>query len=209
MRRTRTVKACGPDLSMLRSTRDNANALRGDGDKKARSPRRARSKPLKPFARGRPGISGEPVVTNLRVFYFYTQGCGCTGHPAFPAPSHRGHECLKLGQGMSREGGLVFSDVPRTLRSARSGALLIRGPRSRPTRSRLCEAALHAASRPGQETSERIFVHRNKTRVHHPANGQWRFGRLLCKGAPHVTRRPGSAANLARCPSKASGRNHA
>ena len=26
------------------------------------------------------------MVSNLRVFYFYTQGCGCTGHPAFPAP---------------------------------------------------------------------------------------------------------------------------
>jgi hypothetical protein len=24
-------------------------------------------------------------------------------------------------------------------------------------------------------------LHRNKTRIHHPANGQWRFGRLLCK----------------------------
>jgi hypothetical protein len=27
------------------------------------------------------------VVTNLRVFYFYTQGCGRIERPAFPAPS--------------------------------------------------------------------------------------------------------------------------
>jgi hypothetical protein len=57
--------------------------LRGDGDKKP-DRRGARSKPLKPIAQGRPGISGEPVVTNLRVFYFYTQGCGCAEAPGFP-----------------------------------------------------------------------------------------------------------------------------
>src|SRR5580700_2938536 len=61
--------------------------LRGNGGNKARSPGRARSKPLKPFAQGRPGISGEPVVTNLRVFYLYTQGRGLIRSPAFPAPS--------------------------------------------------------------------------------------------------------------------------
>ena len=27
------------------------------------------------------------MVTILRAFYFCTQGCGCIGHPAFPAPS--------------------------------------------------------------------------------------------------------------------------
>jgi hypothetical protein len=34
-----------------------------------------------------PGESGVTVVTNLRVFYFYTQGCGRIERPAFPAPS--------------------------------------------------------------------------------------------------------------------------
>jgi hypothetical protein len=33
-----------------------------DGDKRARSPGRARRKPLKPIAQGRPDVSGEPVV---------------------------------------------------------------------------------------------------------------------------------------------------
>jgi hypothetical protein len=34
-----------------------------DGGKKARSPGRARRKPLKPLAQGMPDRSGEPVVT--------------------------------------------------------------------------------------------------------------------------------------------------
>src|SRR4030081_1570484 len=57
-----------------------------DGDKKARSPGRARSKP-ETMAQGRPECSGEPVVTTLVCFLLCTRGCGCTGHPAFPAPS--------------------------------------------------------------------------------------------------------------------------
>src|SRR5205809_299436 len=35
-----------------------------------------------------PGYSGVPVVTMLVCFVlFRTRGCGCIGHPAFPAPS--------------------------------------------------------------------------------------------------------------------------
>jgi hypothetical protein len=34
-----------------------------------------------------PGYPGEPVVTNARAYYHTTRGCGCDGHPAFPAPS--------------------------------------------------------------------------------------------------------------------------
>jgi hypothetical protein len=42
---------------------------------------------VKTIAQGRPGFSGEPVVTTLVCFLFHTRGCGCGGHPAFPAPS--------------------------------------------------------------------------------------------------------------------------
>jgi hypothetical protein len=42
-----------------------------DGDKKARSPRRARRKPLKPFAQGMPDASGEPVVTTFVWFFLF------------------------------------------------------------------------------------------------------------------------------------------
>jgi putative proteasome-type protease len=34
-----------------------------------------------------PGVSGVTVVTNARVYYHYTRGCGRIGRPAFPAPS--------------------------------------------------------------------------------------------------------------------------
>src|SRR6266571_6709642 len=60
----------------------------GDGVKQAWSPRRARRKPLKPLRGECRAESGEPVVTTLVCFVFYrTRGCGCIGHPAFPAPS--------------------------------------------------------------------------------------------------------------------------
>jgi hypothetical protein len=42
---------------------------------------------VKTIAQGRPGNSGEPVVTMLVWFLIPTRGCGCIGHPAFPAPS--------------------------------------------------------------------------------------------------------------------------
>src|SRR5580692_3912700 len=58
----------------------------GDGGNKARSPGRARNKLLKPSRAGMPGDPGATVVTNSCVYYFYTRGCGCNGHPAFPTP---------------------------------------------------------------------------------------------------------------------------
>jgi hypothetical protein len=74
----------------------------GDGDKKARSPGRARRKPLKPLRAGMPGDPGATVVTCLRAFYFCTQGCGCNGHPAFPTPSVFGGEGFMHNSGASR-----------------------------------------------------------------------------------------------------------
>src|SRR3984885_12357195 len=58
----------------------------GDGGNKARSPGRARNKLLKPSRAGIPGDPGATVVTNACVLLPYTRGCGCNGHPAFPAP---------------------------------------------------------------------------------------------------------------------------
>ena len=42
---------------------------------------------VKTIARGMPGVSGVTVVTNARVYYQHTRGCGRIGRPAFPAPS--------------------------------------------------------------------------------------------------------------------------
>src|SRR6202140_3766078 len=50
----RTEKSCGPDASTLVSSLREA-IFASDGDKKARSPGRARRKPLKPLRAGMPG----------------------------------------------------------------------------------------------------------------------------------------------------------
>jgi hypothetical protein len=87
----RTAKPCGPDaptlafkLVMMLSHHT------GDGGNKARSPGRARSKPLKPLRR-----EGRMNRLNLWrrhscAFLPCTRGCGCGEHPAFPAPSLEG-----------------------------------------------------------------------------------------------------------------------
>ena len=62
------------------------------------------------IARGMPGVSGVTVVTNLRVFYFYTQGCGRIERPAFPAPSMGESFIAGLGR-ITRRGGERVSVV--------------------------------------------------------------------------------------------------
>jgi len=92
----RTAKSCGPDAPMLASSsrsRVGPTGLRqdisaGDGGKQARSPGRARRKPLKPLRAGMSGDSGVLVVTRVRSTNTKcTRGRGCNGHPAFPTPS--------------------------------------------------------------------------------------------------------------------------
>jgi hypothetical protein len=92
------VKSCGPDASTLASSVAEARSAQpgwtkpcnpqGDGGKRARSPGRARRKPLKPLRAGTPGDSGCSLLlvcisTNAKR----TRGCGCHWHPAFPTPS--------------------------------------------------------------------------------------------------------------------------
>src|SRR6185437_15205537 len=60
-----------------------------DGGNKARSPRRARRKPLKPLRREGRSDPPTPVVTSV-CFHFLHTDRGCSGHPAFPAPSLEG-----------------------------------------------------------------------------------------------------------------------
>ena len=79
-RQVRGVKSAQPGL-------DKTYPL-GDGGKSARSPGRARRKPLKPLRAGMPGDSGVLVVTRVRSANTKcTRGRGCNGHPAFPTPS--------------------------------------------------------------------------------------------------------------------------
>jgi hypothetical protein len=60
--------------------------LAGDGGKRARSPGRARSKPLKPSRRECRTIAVCPWLLTP-VLSCCTGGHGCNAHPAFPAPS--------------------------------------------------------------------------------------------------------------------------
>src|ERR1035441_9272523 len=59
---------------------------RGDGGKKARSPGRARRKPLKPSRAGMPGDPGATVVTNARAYYSPRAAAGATGTRHSPRP---------------------------------------------------------------------------------------------------------------------------
>ena len=93
----RTAKSCGPDAPTLASSLAefksaqpglDKNIFADDGGKRARSPGRARRKPLKPLRAGTPGDSGVLVVTRVRsTTTKCTRGRGCHGHPAFPTPS--------------------------------------------------------------------------------------------------------------------------
>src|ERR1700731_2194539 len=77
-RRTRTGKSCGPDAPTLASSLAESFP-RGDGGKQARSPGRARRKPLKPLRRECRVFPGEPVVTNARVYYTPRAAAGASG----------------------------------------------------------------------------------------------------------------------------------
>src|SRR6266436_2517244 len=103
----RTAKSCGPDAPTLASSlrsRVGPTGLRqdlsaGDGGKTARSPGRARRKPLKPLRAGTPGDSGVLVVTRVRsTTTKCTRGRGCNGHPAFPTPSKGRKIYQRLGR---------------------------------------------------------------------------------------------------------------
>ena len=92
----RTAKSCGPDAPTLASSLRRHVGPTGlrqpisadDGGKQARSPGRARRKPLKPLRAGTSGDSGVLVVTRVRsTTTKCTRGRGCQGHPAFPTPS--------------------------------------------------------------------------------------------------------------------------
>ena len=71
-----------------RQVRGDASHHAGDGGNKARSPGRARRKPLKPSRRECRDASAEPVCScAFLVERKGTRDRGCSQHPAFPAPS--------------------------------------------------------------------------------------------------------------------------
>jgi hypothetical protein len=92
----RTAKSCGPDAPTLASSsrRQVGPTGRGqslnplsDGGKQARSPGRARRKPLKPLRAGMPGDSGVLVVTRVRSTTIIAhETAGATGTRRSPRP---------------------------------------------------------------------------------------------------------------------------
>ena len=98
-RRSRVV------LTPRRRRQVSREDARDDGDKKARSPGRARRKPLKPFACGNAGcFPGDPAVTNARVYYTTRAAAGALGTRHSPRPLIEGHELLNRNPGKSRCG---------------------------------------------------------------------------------------------------------
>src|SRR5271156_6866366 len=111
MRRKWTAKSCGPDAPTLAS-RSRGWPRETTGAKEP-GPRGERAVSRNTIAWGMPDVSGASAV-NTRVHTpttKRTRGCGCIGHPAFPAPSDtRGwHRFAKLGRIVPREcGGVSF-----------------------------------------------------------------------------------------------------
>jgi hypothetical protein len=77
--------------------------LAGDGGKRARSPGRARSKPLKPSRRECRTIAVCPWLLTP-VLSCCTGGQGCNARPAFPAPSAFRWACSSHNSGVTRRG---------------------------------------------------------------------------------------------------------
>jgi hypothetical protein len=96
---SRTAKSCGPDAPTLASSWRKA-IFADDGGKQARSPGRARRKPLKPLRRECRVIPGEPVVTNARVYYTPRAAAGASGarHSLRPLISEGGMFPEKLAR---------------------------------------------------------------------------------------------------------------
>jgi len=117
----RTAKSCGSGTPTLVPSSRGRNPFGSDGGNQARSPGRARRKPLKPLRREGRAFPANLWWTYSCAFLFRTRGCGCAVAPGFPcALSLRGVRA-KLGR-----------DRVARARSAAPDALTIEGERARP-----------------------------------------------------------------------------
>jgi hypothetical protein len=107
-RRSRVVLASVADVKLAEAASsqpgfDRPSIRSATVTKRNSSPGRARRKPLKPLRGESRVISGVLVVTIVCLLPMHT-GCGCSGHPAFPAPSpFRGQRFCKTSDGPRRE----------------------------------------------------------------------------------------------------------
>jgi hypothetical protein len=112
-------KSCGPGAPTLASSlrkvfrrrRWQKSPVTGESTKET----------VKTIAQGRPGQSGEPVVTTLVCFiYFAREAAGATGTRLSLRPlSFEGHCLAKLGRVAPRECGFVFEIRKPSLRGAK------------------------------------------------------------------------------------------
>src|SRR6266478_4289206 len=111
----RTAKSCDPDAPTLASSSRRQVGPTGlrhaisadDGGKQARSPGRARRKPLKPLRAGMPGDSGVLVVTRVRSTTIIAhETAGALGIRHSPRPLSGGK--YEHGPGASRRGDAML-----------------------------------------------------------------------------------------------------
>ena len=109
----RTAKSCGPDASTPASSW-RKKFPRGDGDKKARSPGRARNKLLKPSRAGMPGDPGATVVTNAcALLHFAHAAAGAMGTRHSPRPLWADRSCTTRAQCAARRRSVSGCHRPR------------------------------------------------------------------------------------------------
>jgi hypothetical protein len=80
-----------------------------DGDKKARSPGRARRKPLKPLRRECRVISAEPVVSNSCAYFFAHEAAGAASTRHSLRPLFFGAHIFTYHSGAKRAAGMNLS----------------------------------------------------------------------------------------------------
>src|SRR5258706_6006749 len=112
----RTAKSCGPDAPTLASSLRRHVGPTGlrqpisadDGGKQARSPGRARRKPLKPLRAGMPGDPGATVVTTRVLSTFAHEAAGAAGTRQSPRPLFSGRKIhAQLGRIAPRDREVV------------------------------------------------------------------------------------------------------
>jgi len=114
------------NFSMAAATvNDAASNPRGDGGKRNSSPGRSRIS-RKTIAWGMPDVSGASAVNTGVTTNMRAPGCGCIGHPAFPAPSSMTGEGLEgQASGATRAEkakSCLIADTRSRRRTAGSGA---------------------------------------------------------------------------------------
>jgi hypothetical protein len=98
-----SAKPCGSDVPRLTSSlRSHPQAT----ETTKSGLREERGISRQTIAQGVPDRFGEPVVTYSCAILHRTRGCGCVGHPAFPAPSLLSRDVVLAKLGRYRAAGM-------------------------------------------------------------------------------------------------------